>query len=150
MRSILPFVAAFALAACNIIEPEGRQQTTTFTTALTPQQTRARAEDWLAARALYEVTSSEPVFVRGEKRRPRSVGGPGDQIDVLSVTMAIVNEGTRVEVQALTFEVAGSGARNRAEQVSPEALADHDALIQVLMAPALLIRAAFDAGCPTG
>lgn len=124
---------AVALPACNIIEPEGRQQTTTFTTPLTPQQTRARAEDWLANRALYEVTSSEPIFVRGEKRRPRSVG-PGDQIDVLSVAIASVNEGTRVVVQALTFEVAGSGARNRADQVSREALADQDALIQVLMA----------------
>ena len=133
MRSILPFVVALALVACNVIEPEGRQQTTTFTTALTPQQTRARAEDWLAGRALYELTSSEPVFVRGEKRRPRTAG-PGEQIDVISVTMASVNEGTRVEVQALTFEVAGSGARNRADQVSPEALADHGALIQVLMA----------------
>jgi len=132
MRSILPFVVAFALPACNLIEPEGRQQTTTFTTVLTPQQTRARAEGWLAERALYEVTSSEPGFVRGEKRRPRTVG-PGDQIDVLSVTFASVTEGTRVEVQALTFEVAGSGARNRADQVSPEALADHGALIQVLI-----------------
>jgi hypothetical protein len=122
-----------ALPACAIIEPEGRQQTTTFTTALTPQQTRAAAEDWLAERALYDVTSSEPVFVRAEKRRPRSVG-PGEQIDVLSVAMASVNEGTRVVVQALTFEVAGSGARNRADQVSPEALADQGALIQVLMA----------------
>jgi hypothetical protein len=121
-----------AFPACAIIEPEGRQQTTTFTTALTPQQTRAAAEDWLADRALYDVTSSEPVFVRAEKRRPRSVG-PGEQIDVLSVAMASVNEGTRVVVQALTFEVAGSGARNRADQVSPEALADQGALIQVLM-----------------
>jgi hypothetical protein len=121
-----------AFPACAIIEPEGRQQTTTFTTALTPQQTRAAAEDWLADRALYDVTSSEPVFVRAEKRRPRSVG-PGEQIDVLSVAMASVNEGTRVVVQALTFEVAASGARNRADQVSPEALADQGALIQVLM-----------------
>jgi hypothetical protein len=124
---------AVAASACNIIEPEGRQQTTTFTTGLTPQQTRARAEDWLASRALYQVTSSDPVLVRGEKQRPRSVGA-GDQIDVLSVNMAIVPEGTRVEVQALTFEVAESGARNRADQVSPEALADHDALLQALMA----------------
>ena len=132
MRSILPFVVAFALPACNIIEPEGRQQTSTFTTALTPQETRARAEGWLAERALYEVTSSEPGFVRGEKRRPRTVG-PGDQIDVLSATFASVAEGTRVEVQALTFEVAGSGARNRAHQVSPEAIHDADELARILM-----------------
>ena len=120
-----------ALPACNVIEPEGREQTSSFTTALSPQQTRARAEDWLAARALYVITSSEPGFVRGEKRRPRTAG-PGDQIDVLSVRMASVIEGTEVDVQALTFEVAGSGIRNRADQVSPEALADHGALIQVL------------------
>jgi hypothetical protein len=120
------------LPSCTIIEPEGRQQTTTFTSPLTPQQTRARAEDWLADRALYEITSSEPVFVRAEKRRPRSAG-PGEQIDVLSVAIASINEGTRVVVQALTFEVAGSGARNRAEQVSPEALADQGTLIQILM-----------------
>jgi len=132
-RVTIVLLLAVALPACTIIDPEGRQQTTTFTTPLTPQQTRARAEDWLANRALYEVTSSEPVFVRGEKRRPRSVG-PGDQIDVLSVAMASVNEGTRVVVQALTFEVAASGSRNRADQVSREALADQDALIQVLMA----------------
>jgi hypothetical protein len=123
-------------SACNVIEPEGRQQTTTFTTALTPQQTRARAEGWLAERALYRVTSSDPVSVRGEKQRPRSVGA-GDQIDALSVIMASVLEGTRVEVQALTFEVAGSGLRNQADQVSPEALADHAALIDALMQPAL-------------
>ena len=102
---------AVALPSCTIIEPEGRQQTTTFTSPLTPQQTRARAEDWLANRALYEVTSSEPFFVRAEKRRPRSTG-PGEQIDVLSVAIASVTEGTRVVVQAMTFEVAGSGARN--------------------------------------
>ena len=132
MRSILPFVVALALPACNLIEPEGRQQTSTFTTALTAQQTRARAEGWLAERALYEVTSSEPGFVRGEKRRPRTVG-PGDQIDVLSVTFASLIEGTRVEIQALTFEVAGSGARNRADQVSPEAIHDADELARVLM-----------------
>ena len=132
MRWILPFAVAVALPACHVIEPEGRQQTTTFATGLTPQQTRARAEDWLANRALYELTSSEPGFVRGEKRRPRTVG-PGDQIDVLAVRMASVIEGTEVEVQALTFEVAASGSRNRADQVSPEALADHGELIQVLM-----------------
>ena len=131
MRSIL-LLAALALLACDIIEPEGRQQTATFTTALTPQQTRARAEDWLANRALYALTSSEPVEVRGEKRRPRTVG-PGDQIDVIAVTMASVIEGTRVEIQALTFEVAGSGLRNRADQVSPEAIHDADELARVLM-----------------
>lgn len=132
MRSILPFVAFFALAACNLIEPEGRQQTTTFTTSLTPQQTRASAEDWLAARALYEITSSELGFVRAEKRRPRSTG-PGEQIDVVSATFSSVVEGTRVEIQALTFEVAGSGNRNRADQVSPEALRDASELTRVLM-----------------
>ena len=52
MRSILPFVLAGALSACDIIRPEGRQQTTTLTTSLTHQQTRAAAEDWLAARSL--------------------------------------------------------------------------------------------------
>ena len=123
---------AVGLASCTIIEPEGRQQTTTFTSPLTPQQTRARAEDWLANRALYEITSSESVFVRAEKLRPRSTG-PGEQIDVLSVAMVSVNEGTRVVVQAMTFEVAGSGARNRADQVSREALDDQSALIRALM-----------------
>ena len=120
------------LPSCTIIEPEGRQQTTTFTSPLTPQQTRARAEDWLANRALYEITSSESFFVRAEKLRPRSTG-PGEQIDVLSVAIASVNEGTRVVVQAMTFEVAGSGARNRADQVSREALDDQSALIRALM-----------------
>jgi len=123
---------ALALPACDVLQPEGRQQTTTFTTSLTPQQTRALAEDWLGSRALYELTSSEPGYVRAEKRRPRTVG-PGEQIDVVSVTFSSVREGTRVEIQALTFEVAGSGARNRAEQVSPEALRDADELARVLM-----------------
>jgi hypothetical protein len=134
MRLILAvvMVLAIALPACDVIEPEGRQQTTTFTTALTPQQTRATAEDWLGSRALYRVTSSEPGFVRGEKQRPRTIG-PGNQIDVLSATFSAVPEGTQVEVQALTFEVAASGARNRADQVSPEALHDADELTRVLM-----------------
>lgn len=136
MRSALAGLAlaalAVALPACDVIEPEGREQTTTFTTALTPQQTRATAEDWLGSRALYQVTSSEPGFVRGEKRRPRTTG-PGNQIDVLSATFSAVPEGTEVEVQALTFEVAASGARNRADQVSPEALRDADELTRILM-----------------
>lgn len=134
MQWILPFVVAFAMAlpACDLVEPEGRQQTASFTTSLTPQQTRARAEDWLGSRALYVITSSDPGFVRGEKRRPRTVG-PGDQIDVVSATFSGVPEGTQVEVQALTFEVAGSGARNRADQVSPEAIHDADELARVLM-----------------
>jgi hypothetical protein len=71
--------------------------------------------------------------VRGEKRRPRTVGA-GDQIDVISVAFASVLEGRRVDVQALTFEVGASGSRNRAEQVSPEALDDADELARVLMA----------------
>lgn len=125
-------ILAFLLPACHFVEPEGRQQTTTFTTGLTPQQTRANAEGWLAERALYVVTSSEPGYVRGEKRRPRTTG-PGEQIDVVSATFHGVPEGTRVEVQALTFEVAESGARNRADQVSPEALHDADELTRVLM-----------------
>lgn len=132
MRTILPFALALALPGCDVIEPEGRQRTTTFTTSLTPQQTRATAEGWLAERALYVVTSSEPGFVRAEKRRPRSIG-PGEQIDVVSASFHGVPEGTRVEVQALTFEVAGSGARNRADQVSPEALRDAGELTRVLM-----------------
>lgn len=132
MRSILPFVVAFALPACNIIEPEGRQQTTTFTTFLTRQEVRARTESWLAERGLYQVTRSEPGFVRGEKQRPRSVG-PGEQIDVQSVTMETVAEGTRVEAQALTFLVGAGGGRERADQLSPEAGTDHVALVQVLM-----------------
>jgi hypothetical protein len=132
MRSILTLVVVVAaLPACNLIEPEGRQQATTFTTFLTRQETRARAESWLGERALYQVTSSEPVFVRGEKRRARSVG-PGEQIDVQSVTMDTVAEGTRVEVQSQTFIVAGSG-RDQAEQLSPEAGTDHVALVQFLM-----------------
>ena len=126
-RSIVPF-ALVALAAC---EPEGREQTTTFTTFLTRQQVRSRAEDWLAARALYQVTSSDPTFVRGEKRRPRSVGA-GEQIDVQSVSMADVPEGTRVEVHAQTFLVGPGDVRDQADNLSPEALADHSALVDVL------------------
>jgi hypothetical protein len=129
---VVTVALAVAAPACHLVEPEGRQQTTTFTNGLTPQETRARAEGWLAERGLYQVTRSEPGFVRGEKRRPRSIG-PGDQIDVLSVTMNSVPEGTRVEVQALTFLVTASGGRERADQVSPEALADQSALIQFLM-----------------
>ena len=128
----LAILALALLPACDVIEPEGRQRTTAFTTSLTPQQTRANAEGWLGERALYVVTSSAPGFVRAEKRRPRSTG-PGEQIDVVSASFHGVPEGTRVEVQALTFEVAQSGARNRADQVSPEALRDADELTRVLM-----------------
>jgi hypothetical protein len=132
MKTMLPFVVALALPACHIIEPEGRQQTTTFTTFLTRQETRARAESWLGERGQYQVTRSEPGFVRGEKQRPRTVG-PGEQIDSQSVTMETVAEGTRVEVQSLTFLVTGGGSRERADQLSPEAGADHVTLVQVLM-----------------
>ena len=121
-------VTALTAAAC---EPEGREQTTTFTTFLTRQEVRSRAEDWLAARALYQVTSSDPTFVRGEKRRPRTVG-PGEQIDVQSVTFATVTEGTRVEVNAQTFLVGPGDVRDQADDLSPEALADHRALVDVL------------------
>jgi hypothetical protein len=125
-------IAALALSACHALEPEGHQQTSSFTTFLTPQQTRARAEDWLGSRALYVVTSSDTTFVRAEKLRPRSTG-PGEQIDAISVRYAEVPEGTEVEVQAITYEVAGSGNRNRADQVSPEAIHDADELARVLM-----------------
>lgn len=125
-------VLALAIPACDVIEPEGRRQRVTFTTSLSPQQTRADAEGWLAERALYLVTSSEPGFLRAEKRRPRSIG-PGEQIDVLSVDFSTIPEGTEVEITALTFEVAASGARNRADQVSPEAIRDADMLARVLM-----------------
>ena len=131
MRLVLALVALFALRSCGVFEPEGRQQTTTFTTFLSRQETRARAEGWLGERALYQVTRSEPAFVRGEKRRARTVG-PGEQIDVQSVTMETVAEGTRVEVQSETFLVEGSG-REQADQLSPEAGTDHVALVQVLM-----------------
>ncbi len=124
MRAALAFLTlaacGVAFAGCHAFEREGRQQRATFTTSLTRQQTRAFAEDWLGSRALYVVTASDPGFVRAEKRRPRTTG-PGDQIDVLSVRFASVPEGTEVEIEAITFEVAGSGARNRADQVSPEA-----------------------------
>jgi len=125
-------VLALAIPACDVIEPEGRRQRVAFTTSLSPQQTRADAEGWLAERALYLVTSSEPGFLRAEKRRPRSIG-PGEQIDVLSVDFSTIPEGTEVEITALTFEVAASGARNRADQVSPEAIRDADMLARVLM-----------------
>ena len=125
-------LVALAPGACHVIEPEGRRQRVTFTTSLTPQQTRADAEGWLAERALYLVTASEPGFVRAEKRRPRSIG-PGEQIDVLSVDFSSVPEGTEVEITALTYEVTGSGGRDRADQVSPEAIRDADVLARVLM-----------------
>lgn len=124
-------VLALATTACDVIEPEGRRQRVTFITSLTTQQTRADAEAWLTERALYVVTSSERGFVRGEKRRSRSIG-PGEQIDVLSVDFSSVPEGTEVEITALTYEVEGSG-RDRADQVSPEAIHDADALARVLM-----------------
>ena len=118
--------------ACDSLQREGRQQRSTFTTFLGRQEVRSRAESWLQERARYDVTRSEPTFVRGEKRRARTVG-PGDQIDVLSVSMAAVPEGTEVELQAVTFLPDSRGGRDQADQLSPEANADHDALIQVLM-----------------
>ena len=132
-RFALLLAAALAVPACHVIEPEGRTQRATFTTSLTPQQTRASAEGWLAERALYVVTSSEPGFVRGEKRRPSTVRPPAEQIDVVSARFSSVPEGTEVELLAQTYEVAQSGARNRADQVSPEAIHDMDVLARVLM-----------------
>ena len=133
IRPLAVILCAAAVSACHVIEPEGRTQRATFTTSLTPQQTRANAEDWLGSRALYLVTSSEPGFVRGEKRRPSSVRPPADQIDVVSARFSSIPEGTEVELQAETYEVAQSGSRNRADQVSPEAIRDIDALARALM-----------------
>jgi hypothetical protein len=125
-------LAATTLTACHVIEPEGRTQRSTFTTPLVRQQVRADTEGWLAERALYLVTSSDPGFVRGEKQRPRTIG-IGEQIDVLEVRLEAVPEGTEVEIRALTFVVTGPGRRDRADQVSPEALHDANALEQALM-----------------
>ncbi len=122
-----------ALPGCHVFEREGRQQRATFTTSLNPQQTRAAAEDWLGSRAHYTVTSSEPGFVRAEKQRPRSTG-PGDQIDVISVDIDSVPEGTEVELEAITYLVDAAGNRDRADQVSPEAIHDIDELARALMA----------------
>ena len=132
MRLGLPFIVLATLSSCGVFEPEGRQQTTTFTTFLTRQEVRARAEAWLTERAHYQVTRSEPAFVRAENRRPRSVG-PGEQIDVLTVEMEEVAEGTRVAVQARTFLPQPGGSREQADQLSPEGGTDQAALVQVLM-----------------
>ena len=129
----LAAAALIAVTACDAFQREGREQTSTFTTFLTRQEVRARAEGWLGERAHYDVVRSEPVFVQGEKRRPRTVG-PGDQIDVQAVSLETVAEGTRVEVNSRTFLVAGDVRREQADQLSPEANADHDALVQALMA----------------
>ena len=125
--------AALLLASstCGPFEPEGRQQTTTFTTFLTRQEVRSRATGWLAERAQYQVTRSEANFVRGEKRQPRSVG-PGEQIDVLTVDMTDDPEGTRVSVQARTFLPVGGSEREQADQLSPEAGTDLVNLVEVL------------------
>jgi hypothetical protein len=123
---------AISLSACHVFEREGRQQRATLTTSLTPQETRAAAEDWLGSRAQYRVTSSEPGFVRAEKQRPSSTR-PGDQIDVISVDIDSVPEGTEVELEAITYEVNAAGDRNQADQVSPEAIRDIDELARALM-----------------
>ena len=131
MRALV-VLALIAVTGCDTLEREGREQSSTFTTVLTRQEVRARAEGWLAERAQYDVTRSEAAFVRGEKRRPRTVG-PGEQIDVQAVSLETVPEGTRVEVESQTFLVAGGGRGRQADQLSPEANADHDGLVQVLM-----------------
>ena len=131
MRTLLA-LALIAVTGCDTLEREGREQSSTFTTVLTRQEVRARAEGWLTERAQYDVTLTEASFVRAEKRRPRTVG-PGEQIDVQSVTLETVPEGTRVEVESQTFLVAGGGRGRQADQLSPEANADHDGLVQVLM-----------------
>ena len=125
-------VLLVATSTCGPFEPEGRQQTTTFITSLTRQEVRARAESWLAERAHYDVTRSEAAFVRGEKRRARSVG-PGEQIDVLTVEMEDDPGGTEVAVQARTFLPRPRGAREQADELSPEAGTDLANLVQVLM-----------------
>jgi hypothetical protein len=127
----LAVALALLLPACHVFEPEGRRQTTTFTTFLAPDEVRSRAASWLAERGLYDVVASDPRFVRGEKRRPRSVG-PGEQVDVQTVSISSVIEGSRVEVQALTYLLTARGEREQADQLSPEAGADHVALVRVL------------------
>jgi hypothetical protein len=128
MRRVAAAALLVTLCAC---EPEEREETTSFTTFLTRQEVRARAQGWLAERALYDVTSSDPTFVRGEKRRARTAG-PGEQIDVQSVSIAEVTEGTRVEVHAQTYLAGPGDVRDQADELSPEALADHRALVDVL------------------
>ena len=127
-----PLILLAVLSTCGPFEPEGRQQTTTFGTPLTPPEVRSRAEAWMAERAQYQVTRSEAAFVRGERRRPRSVG-PGEQIDVLTVEIEEEGGGSRVEAQARTFLPQAGGRREQADELSPEAGADLAALVQVLM-----------------
>ncbi len=126
-------VSALVLSACHLVEPEGRRQTSSFSTPYSREEARSRAEGWLAERGLYDVTRSEPGFVRGERRRARTVGS-GDQIDVLSVTLTTGNLGTRAEVEAITFLLDARGSREQADQVSPEAIRDEEDLSRVLMA----------------
>ena len=119
-------------STCGPFEPEGRQQTITFTTLLPRSEVRSRAEGWLGERAHYQVTSSLSNFVQGEKRQPRSAG-PGEQIDILTVDISDAPEGgRRVSVQARTFLPRAGGAREQADELSPEASADLVSLVDVL------------------
>ncbi len=128
----LALALVLAASNCGPFEPEGRQQATTFTTPLSRPEVRSRAASWLAERAHYDVTRSEAAFVRGEKRRARSAA-PGEQIDVLTVEIGEDAGASRVTVEARTFLPLGRGAREQADEVSPEAQADLASLVQVLM-----------------
>jgi hypothetical protein len=128
-----PWLALILVAAggCGLFQ-EGRQHSETFLSPFDLPVLRDRSLEWFAGRAGtgYEVVESTLGLVRGEVNRGGSASG--GRVDVVTVYMDALREGTQVRVQAISYELR-DGRRERADQVSMEAVRDARLLIEFLM-----------------
>jgi hypothetical protein len=130
MRSrVVTLVLVGLLAAGCYAFQEGREQSTTFTSPLTPDELRARSVAWLE-RMGYRILRDEPALVRAENGR---LTADPPQYDILSVELETIREGTRVRVHGLTEDVTSGGGRRQAGQISSAASGDVGRLVEELM-----------------
>jgi len=130
--AVSPWLAGVLVAAggCGLFQ-EGRQHSETFLSPFDLPVLRDRSLEWFAGRAGtgYEVVESTLSLVRGEIAR--GTGNEG-RVDVVTVYMDALREGTQVRVQAISYELR-DGRRERADQVSFEAVQDARMLVEFLM-----------------
>jgi hypothetical protein len=119
---------AASLAACDFIDHEsGREFGVGLVTPMDLSETRAESVRWLETRGGYTIVESRDRLLRAEKGR----GAPVAEVDELTVTLDSERDGTRVNVNARTFIIAG-GSRFQADEVSGPARGDAGALAQHL------------------
>ena len=117
---------------CGLLQ-EGRQHSETFLSPFDLLVLRDRSLSWFARSPApgYEVVESTLSLVRGEITR-NGPGGTGERVDVVTAYMDTLREGTQVRVQAISYELRG-GRRERADQVSFDAVQDARSLVDFLM-----------------